>query len=38
MKDAAVAWIHKYRAFWEGQFDALEKYLKENCRNAHRSA
>jgi DNA-binding transcriptional ArsR family regulator len=26
MKDAA-AWIEKYRAFWENQFDALAKYL-----------
>ena len=26
MKDAA-AWIDKYRAFWENQFDALAKYL-----------
>src|ERR1700730_14283849 len=26
MKDAA-AWIETYRAFWEGQFDALAKYL-----------
>jgi len=26
MKDAA-AWIAQYRAFWESQFDALEKYL-----------
>jgi len=26
MKDAA-AWIAQYRAFWETQFDALEKYL-----------
>jgi len=26
MKDAA-AWIAPYRAFWETQFDALEKYL-----------
>jgi DNA-binding transcriptional ArsR family regulator len=26
MKDAA-AWIAQYRAFWEAQFDALEKYL-----------
>jgi DNA-binding transcriptional ArsR family regulator len=28
MKDAA-AWIEQYRAFWESQFDALGKYLKE---------
>jgi DNA-binding transcriptional ArsR family regulator len=28
MKEAA-AWIEQYRAFWEAQFDALEKYLKE---------
>jgi DNA-binding transcriptional ArsR family regulator len=26
MKDAA-SWIEQYRAFWEFQFDALEKYL-----------
>jgi DNA-binding transcriptional ArsR family regulator len=26
MKDAA-GWIEQYRAFWETQFDALEKYL-----------
>ncbi len=26
MKNAA-AWIAQYRAFWESQFDALEKYL-----------
>jgi len=26
MKDAA-GWIEQYRAFWDTQFDALEKYL-----------
>jgi len=26
MKDAA-GWIERYRAFWDTQFDALEKYL-----------
>ena len=26
MKDAA-AWIEQYRRFWEGQFDALARYL-----------
>jgi DNA-binding transcriptional ArsR family regulator len=26
MKDAA-AWLERYRAFWEGKFDALEKFL-----------
>jgi DNA-binding transcriptional ArsR family regulator len=26
MKDA-VAWLERYRAFWEGKFDALEKFL-----------
>ncbi|HET6273678.1 MAG TPA: metalloregulator ArsR/SmtB family transcription factor [Bacteroidota bacterium] len=26
MKDAA-AWLERYRAFWEGRFDALEKFL-----------
>ena len=30
MKDAA-AWIAQYRAFWETQFDALEKYLEETA-------
>jgi DNA-binding transcriptional ArsR family regulator len=24
---AAAAWIERYSAFWEAQFDALEKYL-----------
>jgi DNA-binding transcriptional ArsR family regulator len=28
MKEVA-AWIEPYRAFWEAQFDALEKYLLE---------
>jgi DNA-binding transcriptional ArsR family regulator len=28
LKTAAV-WIENYRAFWEAQFDALEKYLKQ---------
>jgi DNA-binding transcriptional ArsR family regulator len=28
MKNAA-AWIVQYRAFWESQFDALEKFLQE---------
>ena len=28
MKSAA-AWIARYQAFWEKQFDALEKYLQE---------
>ena len=23
----ALAWIDDYRAFWEGRFDALERYL-----------
>ncbi len=27
LKEAAE-WIARYRAFWEGQFDALEEYLK----------
>jgi hypothetical protein len=26
MKDAAE-WINRYRVFWEGQFDALDKFL-----------
>jgi hypothetical protein len=26
MRDA-VAWIERYRGFWEGQFDALADYL-----------
>lgn len=26
LKDAA-AWLERYRAFWEGKFDALEKFL-----------
>ena len=26
MKDAA-AWLERYRAFWEGKFDALERVL-----------
>ena len=30
MKDAA-AWIAQYRAFWETQFDALEKYLEKTA-------
>jgi DNA-binding transcriptional ArsR family regulator len=30
MKDAA-AWIEKYRAFWENQFDALAKYLESTA-------
>ena len=25
----AEAWISQYRAFWEGQFDALDRYLAE---------
>ena len=25
----AEAWISQYRAFWEGQFDALDRYLKQ---------
>ena len=28
LKDAE-AWISRYRAFWENQFDALERYLTE---------
>ncbi len=30
MKDAA-AWIAQYRAFWETQFDVLEKYLEQTA-------
>ena len=30
MKNAA-AWIAQYRAFWESQFDALEKFLQETA-------
>ena len=30
MKNAA-AWIEQYRAFWETQFDALAKYLRETA-------
>jgi DNA-binding transcriptional ArsR family regulator len=26
MKDAA-AWLERYRVFWEGKFDALERFL-----------
>jgi DNA-binding transcriptional ArsR family regulator len=26
MKDAA-AWLERYRGFWEGKFDALERFL-----------
>ncbi len=26
LKDAA-AWLERYRAFWEGRFDALERFL-----------
>src|SRR5580700_10393445 len=29
---AAAAWIDKYRAFWENQFDALEKYLESTVQ------
>jgi len=29
MKDAA-AWLERYRAFWEGRFDALERFLDAN--------
>jgi DNA-binding transcriptional ArsR family regulator len=25
----AEAWISQYRVFWEGQFDALDRYLKQ---------
>jgi DNA-binding transcriptional ArsR family regulator len=25
----AEAWISQYRAFWEGQLDALDRYLRE---------
>ena len=28
MKDAA-AWLDDYREFWEGQFEALARYLSE---------
>jgi DNA-binding transcriptional ArsR family regulator len=43
MKNAA-AWIEQYRAFWESQFDALEKYLETTVTKekptwqAHRNA
>lgn len=30
MKDA-VAWIEKYRKFWEQRFDALERHLHETA-------
>ena len=26
----AQAWISQYRAFWEGQFEALDRYLKQH--------
>jgi DNA-binding transcriptional ArsR family regulator len=26
----AEAWISQYRAFWETQFDALDRYLAQN--------
>ena len=26
----AQAWISRYRAFWENQFDALDRYLAQN--------
>jgi DNA-binding transcriptional ArsR family regulator len=29
---AAAAWIEKYRAFWENQFDALEGYLESTVQ------
>ncbi len=29
MKDAS-AWLERYRAFWEGRFDALERFLDSN--------
>lgn len=35
MKDAA-AWIAQYHAFWETQFDALEKYLEETAGEENR--
>jgi DNA-binding transcriptional ArsR family regulator len=35
MKEAA-AWIEKYRAFWESQFDALEKYLLKTSRKENK--
>jgi hypothetical protein len=25
----AVAWIERYRGFWEGKFDALADYLEK---------
>lgn len=28
MRDA-VAWMERYRTFWEGQFDALARYFEE---------
>src|SRR5579863_6880618 len=30
MKDAS-AWMAQYRAFWESQFDALERFLQETA-------
>jgi DNA-binding transcriptional ArsR family regulator len=33
MRDAA-AWIESYRGFWEGQFDALADYLKQQEKKA----
>jgi len=31
LKDAA-AWLERYRAFWEGRFDALEKFLSSSSK------
>ena len=30
----ARAWIDKYAKFWEGRFDALEKFLDETADDA----
>jgi DNA-binding transcriptional ArsR family regulator len=35
MRDAAE-WMVRYRAFWEGQLDSLERYLKEERVTAPR--
>lgn len=34
MQDAA-AWIERYRAFWESQFDSLAKYLESTTNKEH---
>lgn len=35
MREAA-AWMERYRRFWEGQFDALDDYLRETQNEEER--